>query len=402
MRTSSAGSSNGSPLNPATTDLVLRLFHEISVELSDSALRLNKPYSRISKDTELRDAIRARDAPAIAAAIFDVLAEAQSAMPSGNGQLTAQNAESIVALAVGSVGDYVAWIDINLVITPQSLPLLFMALSSPSLQLRQSSVEAFIEIVGKGMPSADKLQLLGVLNLKEIVSGLLDMSDTTRAQAGGADSNDEDEENFREKLAKLLAVALTELVKICDDSEASEPDRQSARESAFQFTPLVLRLLGDPVDEVALTLVPPTSSLLGQFKKEKKKDSVGHLTPEKRAFLAQLLQVVIHRMQYDADATWFAEDDPEVDLDEFQRFELRRRNLKILFDAVAWIADDVFTETCQSLLAAVLDSLDANGPSNSGLTWQQVELAPHILFCFGEAAKGLDLRHRSYCIHFLS
>lgn len=389
---SPSSSTSSTPLNPASTDLVLRLLHEISIEVSDSALRLNKPYSRISKDTELRDAIRARDAPAIAAAIFDVLAEAQAAVSSSGPEqsaLSSQTAESLVALAVKAVGDYVAWIDINLILTPQSLPLLFTALSSPSLTIRATSVEAFIDIVSKGMPSADKLQMFNVLDLPAVVTRLLDLSDHTRSQAGGPEGNDEDEEVYREKLAKLFAVGLGEFVKISDDSDIAEADRQTARASSFQLTPLVLRFLADPVDDVALNVVQPTSALLSVLKKDKKKDGAHHLTPEKRTFLAQLLQVVIQRMQYNADADWFAEDDPNVDPDELQSFDNRRKNLKILFDAVAFIADDVFTDTCQGLLAAVLDAIDANGPTSSGLTWQQVELAPHILYRFGEAAKGV-------------
>lgn len=389
-RASPAGASSSTPaLNPIASDFTLRLFHEVSVELSDTALRLNKPYSRIAKDGELRDAIRARDAQNIALSIFDILSEGLTAMSSGSGPLAGPVAENLVDLAVQAAGDFVAWIDIGLIITPQSLPLLFQALTSPSVRVRISAADAFIEIVSKGMPSSEKLQLFGVLSLQSVIVQLLDLSDSTRAQAGGAEMNDEREEHFREKLAKLLAAILPELTKICDDSEASDADKASARAAAFEAGALVLRFIGDPVDDISLTVIPPTSSLMTIFKKEKKRERVEHMTPEKQKFLSDLLQTVIQKMQYGPDADWVgAEDDPDIDEDEFKRFDNLRRQLKIIFDAVGWIAEDIFVETCQALLATVLDPIDAAAPGTPVMSWQQVELATYVIYCFGEAAKG--------------
>lgn len=306
-------------------------------------------------------------------------------------------AENLVNLAVQAAGDYVAWVDINLIITPDYLPLLFQALTCSSLTIRITAVDAFIEVAGKGMPAAEKMSLYSVLTLKDMISQLLDMSDNIRSQAGGFDSNEEREEHFREKLAKLLAVALSELTKICDDSSASDSDKAQARESAFALGSLVLRFLGDPVDDITLVIIPSASTLLSVFKKEKKRNADGHLTVEKRQFLSELLQVTIRKMQYGPDADWVgAEDDPDIDEDEFKRFENLRRQLKILFDAVAWISDSLFHEICLALLASVVDTIDASGPEASGLSWQQVELATWVLYCIGDAAKGTSMH--AFCL----
>lgn len=113
-----ASTSNGGPaavpLNPQTTDLFLRILHEVSLEISDAQLRLNKSPQRLSKDTELRDAIRENDAAAIAEAIWSVIGEAVAGvdLPDETGDaarvgLKGKTAREIAEMAVRVAGDYV-------------------------------------------------------------------------------------------------------------------------------------------------------------------------------------------------------------------------------------------------------------------------------------------------------
>lgn len=108
----SASTSSPPPLNPQTTDLLLRLLHEISLEIGDAQLRLNKPAARLAKDTELRDAIRERDAAAVAGAVWEIIAEAVDGVDreqQGDGKvgLTGKTARDIGEMAVRVAGDYV-------------------------------------------------------------------------------------------------------------------------------------------------------------------------------------------------------------------------------------------------------------------------------------------------------
>lgn len=377
--TSSNGSSN---FNPRTTDLLLRFLHELSVELSDASMRLNKPFQRLNRDGAMRDAIRTKDAPQIANAVFAVLADALTGItqPASEGTLKGPEGLAITELAMRVVGDYVGWIDINLIVTPQTLPMLFQSFALPQLNIRMASADAFIEMMAKGMPPSDKLQLATALDLEAVVVRLLEGCDAARA----ANQDDEDEEHFREKLAKLTNTACSEVCKVCDESSATDSDKMQARGLAFELGKLALRFLADEYDDTAIAVVPCLSSLLGIFKREKKQSQHGHMTSEKQSFLSELLRIVLEKMRYSTDAEWAGGD--EEDEEAANNFAEVRKNLKILSDAVAWIASDIYISVTTNLLTSVLDAVDARDMAS--VQWQQAELAMHVLYNFGEALRS--------------
>lgn len=68
------------------------------------------------------------------------------------------------------------------------------------------------------MPPADKLELLRVLNVAEIIRQLLEAEDNlSKAQGNGHGIDDEQEELFKEKLARVLNILGMELTKIVDE-----------------------------------------------------------------------------------------------------------------------------------------------------------------------------------------
>ena len=107
-----------------------------------------------------------------------------------------------------------AWIDINLMVTPTSIPLLLRALHLPSPKhtaIRIATADAILETAAKGMPSTDKLALLTILDLGTVLAQLVDVG-----RVPGVQSTPEIE-SFREKLAKVLNGVGTELCKIIDE-----------------------------------------------------------------------------------------------------------------------------------------------------------------------------------------
>ena len=107
---SSSTSPPSPPLNPQTTDLFLRLLHEISTEISDALTRLNKMPARAARDGQLRDAVRARHAGVIASTIWEILAEALEGVDSpesGKIGLRGNVAREIAEMTMRVVGDYV-------------------------------------------------------------------------------------------------------------------------------------------------------------------------------------------------------------------------------------------------------------------------------------------------------
>lgn len=88
------------------TDILLRLLHETSTEISDSTLRLNKAHQRLNRDTELRDAIRARDAANIADQVTRVLTYAMQRIDSPTSQISSRQAAELAEMAMRVLADY--------------------------------------------------------------------------------------------------------------------------------------------------------------------------------------------------------------------------------------------------------------------------------------------------------
>lgn len=112
---------------------------------------------------------------------------------------------------------YSGWIDINLTVTPDSVPLLFTLLADASLPIRLATAVALLRIVSKGLKEpSDKLQLLKVLSLGQVLDALEGKTRQQQVQRGS--DTDEGEESYREALGNLLNVLGLELAKLVDVS----------------------------------------------------------------------------------------------------------------------------------------------------------------------------------------
>lgn len=107
------------------------------------------------------------------------------------------------------------WIDINLTITPITIPLLFSLLPDPNLAIRLATSTALLRIITKGLKEPeDKLQLVKVLALGQVIDAL--ESKTSAEQVARGSNEDEGEESYREALGRLLNVLGLELSKLTE------------------------------------------------------------------------------------------------------------------------------------------------------------------------------------------
>ncbi|GAA6017846.1 hypothetical protein JCM10207_003473 [Rhodosporidiobolus poonsookiae] len=386
-------SASPAPLNPATTDIFLRLLHEVSLEISDAHLRLNKTAQRLVKDTELRDAVRERDATALAQAVWEIIGESLdgAVQPDGAaGEMKGQKAREVAEMAVKVAGDYVSWIDINLMVTPQTIGLLLRAInltSSPAsltMSIRSATADTLIETVAKGMPAPDKLRLFEVLDVGSVLAALVEVG-----RENGATEADDETELFREKLAKLLNGVAGELCKIVEDNNSAPESKLTSSTTLTALLPLLLRFISDSSAAPTIALFPSVTSLLSLYKKEKKRAGAGAnmddptMTPEKRAFLGELLRAATGKMAYGEDVEWEAPPViPEEEDEEMREFNELRKNLRVITDGIAWIDPTLYAEAVQSIIVETLDLYQANP---QGLSWQRIELALAMLYGFGQA-----------------
>jgi len=105
------------------------------------------------------------------------------------------------------------WIDINLTVTPTTVPLMFQLLADASLPIRLATSVTLLRIVAKGLKEPqDKLQLLKVLSLGQVIDAL--ETKTRQQQLERGEDADEGEESYREALGKLLNVLGLEVTKL--------------------------------------------------------------------------------------------------------------------------------------------------------------------------------------------
>ncbi|KAF8808727.1 ARM repeat-containing protein [Phlegmacium glaucopus] len=376
----------------------LLFFHivlEISGEVADQIIKSARTFlaTRHARDARVRDGVRERDAARINDAVLTIVAEGAERMNDlrKNSNMDSQarddldHAIEVVDWGVRTFGSYVGWIDINLTITPTTVPLLFTLLADPSLPIRLATSVALLRIVAKGLKEpADKLQLLKVLSLGQVLEAL--ESKTRAQQAERGQDTDEGEESYREALGNLLNVLGQELTKLVDDCP-NEEIRAEASTYLDQIKPVVLHFLADEYDDTCSTVFPLLHLILTSYKRNRKISS-GPLDESKRSFLASLLEVILTKLK------WAEEPDPDdADEDDIAEFEKIRKDLRSFLDAILSIDQDLVTSAVRVLALNTISAF-RNGVS---LKWNDAELGIYLVFLFGEINKSGGKGRAAFC-----
>jgi exportin-T len=244
-----AESTSQTSFNPHVSLLFFHFVIEISEEVADQVIKGARQFSseRHVRDARVRDAVRERDATRINEAVLTIVADYAERLLALRKEATATSRETsevleVVDWGIRTFGSYAGlsrnrnfyvcrthlrtgWVDINLTVTPTTIPLLFTLLSDPSLSVRMAAAGALRRIVSKGLKEpADKLRLIKVLSLGQVLDSL---EERTRAeQIARGDDTDEGEESYREALGRLLNVLGLELIKLTDVSCSIFQDTQ--------------------------------------------------------------------------------------------------------------------------------------------------------------------------------
>ncbi|KAH8831825.1 armadillo-type protein [Flagelloscypha sp. PMI_526] len=378
------------PDEPYNTHLCMLFFHvilEISGEVADQIIKSARQFNkeRVDRDAKVRDLVRERDAARINEAVLAIVGQVRERM--NKGEPDANKVVETVELGVKTYASYVGWIDINLTITPTTVPLLFGMLAESSLPIRLATCAALNRVVGKGLQAPeDKLKLLKVLSLNEVLDTL--ETKTREQQIARGDIEDEGEESFRESLGRLLTVLGLEWNKLADDSTA--PDAIRAEANAYQtgLLPTLLRFMADPWDDTASTVFPFLSVILTGYKRLRKA-SPAPLDDTKRQFLLSLLQVLLNKMKWREDADTMDDDD-----EEHQEFEGMRKELRTFLEHVLILDVDMVTTAIHTLTMNTFGTIK-NGQS---IPWTDAELAIYLLWVFGEVNKQAPKGRGAFCI----
>ncbi|KAF9267725.1 ARM repeat-containing protein [Marasmius fiardii PR-910] len=377
----------------------LLFFHiilEISGEVADQMIKSARQFNsqRHARDARVRDAVRERDAVRINEAVLTIVSAAAEKMTSLQKQQDGSSisrelseVEEVVDWGIRAFGSYVGWIDINLTVTPTTVPLLFNLLADRSLPIRLATSAALLRIVAKGLKEpGDKLQLLKVLSLGQVIDAL--ETKTRQQQIERGEDTDEGEESYREALGKLLNILGLELIKLEETPNATEEVRSEALKYIIQILPVLLRFLADEYDDTCSTVFPFLQTVLSGYKRTRK-TSTGPIDPEKRSFLVSLLQVILEKMRWDIDAS---PDDPEDD--DSIEFEKLRKDLRTFMDSVLVIDQDLVTDAVKSLAFSTIEAYK----NRVDTKWNEAELAVHLVYIFGEINKSGGKGRAAFCL----
>ncbi|CAO1622643.1 unnamed protein product [Sympodiomycopsis kandeliae] len=392
----SSSSASSSSLNPITTDLVLRVLHDLSITLgSDVTLRSVRSKDRLQRDSVIRDEIRANHAVAVAENLWGIIEEGMSRLNNNanssndNPHWSLAKAAEITEMATSVVGDYVSWIDISLVVTPHTVSLFYALLQHSSLGLRKAAADALLEVISKGMKSAGKLELLSVLDLTNVVGAL-----EAETRTNGSQGQDHIVE-LREKLARLANGVTLELVKILEDNaNTDESTRSAADDALLRHLSLILAFLADEYDEPTECILSGVNSTLSYYKKLKKRLAAGQSLPAGQLdALSRLVDVALGKMKYDDEAEWTGagtrvetgDDAGGYSDEEEAHFVELRKQLQQILASVASIEESIFASRIQSLIIETLLAVEA-GINGSGqqVTWQQAEVAVFAAYFYVE------------------
>ena len=343
------------------TMLYLRIIISIHDEIAD-VLVTRSPEEQ-QRDNELKDLIRERDIQKLTNSWQDILAYYEA------------KESSIIEQCLSVIGRWASWTDLASIINDSILNILFRLVSSglatqdsQASKLRDASLFTIMEILGKKMKPGDKLQLIEVLKIHDMVVQLATSPHLQEMRFTAKYDTD-----LAELVAKLVNNTVFDIVNVLESSSDTDIVFSQASNQLGMFLPYVLRFFSDEYDEICSSVIPCLTDMLTFFRKRAKGNS-GYAS-----MLPPILQAIVEKMKYDETSEW-GNEDARTDEAEFQ--ELRRK-LQVLQQAVAAVDELLYTDTISNIVSSSFDAFQAR---KGQVDWRDLDLALHEMFLFGQLA----------------
>ncbi|KAJ3224117.1 pre-tRNA nuclear export protein [Clydaea vesicula] len=328
-------------------------------------LLIAREKEELHKNTLIKDLMRLGDVQKLITYWFELMCA------------NLENTE-IVNEVVTLMGLYVSWVDIKLIVFPYFINLLYQFLNSETT--RNSAIDCLTEIISKGMKPAEKLDLVQVLGVIDVVERFLP----------SAKSEKEEDSEFRELVAKFANALGIELGRCWE-----ETDLVAVKEASFSFIqnlfPMFLNLLMDEIDDTSLLVFPFLNSYINLLKKITKSENLKQNNNSGKRSVptslvesySSLLRVIIMKMKFhiDDESIFLKSDNDE---DEAFFLEMRK-NLKGFFESLASTDIQLFSSIVPQFVCTNFELFK----TNKNIPWNEIELALYILHIYQEALKGV-------------
>ncbi|KAL6076211.1 Karyopherin transporter [Balamuthia mandrillaris] len=342
---------------PSVLDVFLRLIRAIDQHVVSSDVV--RSTAELAHNTALKDRMRDDCVATLTEVWYNLLLAYQDSYP--------QLAKSCLK----AMKNYIAWIDIQLIVNERFVPLFFSFLEKEAL--RADACECIYEVVTKGMPPLTKMELLNKLNLFHVLSSVKNP-----------------DEEFLQKEAKILNSVGLELLSGWSKlqeliAEKAMPPEMEAKGIEMVETALnvLWEFLAHPNFRISALVFPFITAYVTKLKQEK------DLSEHRVQQLEKLLSIVARKMAYDENFDFEKEEEYE---EEFNRY---RQELAIIFRKVIPIAPELVASFVHSLVVRTLSNL-------SSIPFQEVEVALTLLYNLGDGLTGLPENIRTAFTHFFS
>ncbi|CAI5760373.1 unnamed protein product [Candida verbasci] len=316
--------------NQIALDYYTRILIGIHSEIGDKYIVRSQEFQ--DRVTLLKDAIRNNDMTQLVESWKSILTNSS-------------NNDEILDNTLKIVGSYVTWMEISLFVSPQFINTILSFLKSE--KQKNTTSQTIIDILSKKMPPKNKLELISLLNLTDIISSI--------------DLKNDDLE-FMENISKLLNQIGLELLFVLEN-DATLVD--VVKTHLYKLWPLIFTFLDHEYDDVSQCTFPFIQHFLFLSKK----------IPQLYSYelLSTLLDKIVLKMKFD-------DDDDGEDLDELQEFNEFRQKLKLFQDSIASLMPTLFIERIPVIIN---DSLFGNTTN-----WRNIELGLYELSNFSDILRN--------------
>ncbi|KAJ3271577.1 pre-tRNA nuclear export protein [Terramyces sp. JEL0728] len=324
----------------------------ITIDEEVVCLLINRSQEDLARNTLIKDTMRETVVPRLLETWLSILTTFN------------QSNMELSAACLKLFGLYVSWVDINLILQPKFISILLESFSNAKLRI--PACECLSNMIMKGMKSSDKLKMIQMLNIFNIL-GNLNFSD----------------EEFDGQVAKLINNVGLELCHSYDDASSTDHDKYTAIQLLGGLFPFLLKYISSNHEETTSALFQFLGSYLLLLKRLKRLNIEGISQDS----LATLLQTLVAKLKYDPETEYRVKEDSGEDEAIFTEL---RKAIKVHTESIAAIDEDLYTKCVSEIVLKVFDTA-INAKMRAGfanLNWYDIEGAMYLLYILVEAKVG--------------
>lgn len=345
--------------NEIGCDYYSRTLLMIHQEIGDQMIA--RDQVSIDRNALLKDAIRSNDMESMTQSWKSILMYFNSNNNTNDQKLI----NEIINNTIQCIGGYVSWIEINLILDPELMQILYVFLTSPNQNRKIITSNTFNEILHKKMTASKKLELISFLNL----GGVL-----TQLNIANPNDLDFDVALAFSKLINQIGVEIIILLESSSDEELSNDQfRDLACSKIIEIFPLALLFINHDYDDISLEIFP----FIGNFLLYLKKQITSNLNfsiINNDEIVTTLLKTILLKLK-------FADDQDGDDDDEIEQFNEVRSKLVLFIDSIV-----ILNETLA--LDVIISCLNEFLFMNSENDWKLIESGLFVLNYYSDMLRN--------------